>query len=198
MPPMSSIRSFINAVKTGQTPTTRALERIAAVRTEHMRTALQRPGALNRPLGAAFRNSLRDDLDDVAITQCIDNWPDDHKERVRLALVDAVRDGRPIRFRWGLTAASEFETFIDDPGYGPITFTARTPQAQLSVYDGDQVNVPPVEPDAARGAVERAASSKRPASRGKSSSRKAAPGKTASRRSSGAANKRSPARKSRR
>lgn len=153
MPPMSSIRSFITALKTGQTPTTRALERIAADRTEPMRAALQRAGALNRPLSAVFRGALRTDIDDLAITQCIDNWPDEHKERVRIALVDAVRDGRPVRFRWGLTAASDYETFIDDPGYGPVTFTARTPQAQLSVYDGDQVNVPPVDRDAVRAAA---------------------------------------------
>jgi hypothetical protein len=148
MAPMSSIRTFINALKTGETRTTRALNRVIAERrsaaADERRAALRHPGAMAAPLQPPLRDALRSAaLPDEMITECIDRWPDDHKERVRRALVKALAEGHRVRFAWGLTDADHLQTEIRTSGR-TVTVSALSPRSSLRVYDEDQVNVAPV------------------------------------------------------
>jgi hypothetical protein len=154
MAPMSSIRTFINALKTGETRTTRALNKVVADRrsaaAHERRAALGHSGAMDAPLQPPFRDALRSAaLPDEMITECIDRWPDDHKERVRRALVKALKEGQRVQFAWGLTDGDDLRTEIRTTG-GTVTVSALSPRSSLRVYDDDQVNVAPVRVPANR------------------------------------------------
>jgi len=144
MPPMSSLRTFIAALKTGETRTTRALEGVARRRrgalAEELLLALKHQGALNAPLQAPFRQAIKKTpLPERYIDHCIDDWPDAQKEQARRALVKAIADGRRVRFRWGLTAARGYETEITRTA-SRVTITALSPRSTLRI-SGDEIHV---------------------------------------------------------
>jgi hypothetical protein len=147
MPPMSTIRTFIDALSTGRTRTTKALEEATSRRrgatAEELMAALGRRGALNAPLEDPIRQIIRKtSLPDRYIDRCIDAWPDAQKERARRAMVRAMRDGKRLRFRWGLTAGRGYETEITTAGTR-TTITALSPRSTLHVSAGE-VHVAPV------------------------------------------------------
>lgn len=154
MPPMSSLRTFITALKTGDTRTTQALNKLVArkgAQTVQLRADLRKPGALAAPLQQTFRQALRGaGLTDTEVRECIDRWPDGQKEKVRKALVAAGRHGHRVRFTWGLTAAPACETTIDASPKGAVTITALSPRSRLRIYAGTHVNVAPVSLAAGR------------------------------------------------
>jgi hypothetical protein len=143
---MSNVRAFITALKTGETRTTKALEKAVARRrgaaAEEVFAALGERGALKTPLSGPVRTALRRaPLPDHLIERCIDGWPDAQKERARRAIVDALRDGRRVRFRWGLTDARGFESEVRTRG-NIVTITALSPRSTLRV-SGDDIDVAP-------------------------------------------------------
>lgn len=154
MPPMSSLRTFIAALKTGETRTTKALEGVASRRrgavAEELLAALSHRGALNAPLPAPFRQAIKKTpLPERFIDRCIDAWPDAQKEQARRALVRAIHDGRRVRFRWGLTAGRGYETEITRAG-NRVTITALSPRSTLRI-SGDEIYVAPGKPATKRG-----------------------------------------------
>jgi hypothetical protein len=150
MPPASSIRTFVSALKTGETRTTKALEDVTARRrganAEEMIAALRRRNALDRPLQPALRQAIKrtSKLPDRLIDRCIDAWPDTQKERARKAMVRAINDGKRLHFRWGLTASGSYETEVTT-SRGRVTITALSPRSTLRV-SGDEVYAGPVRP----------------------------------------------------
>jgi hypothetical protein len=143
---MSSLRTFINALSTGQTRTTEALEQAVRQRgaaADELMTALRRRGALNAPLEDPIRQVIRKTpLPDRYIDRCIDAWPDAQKERARRAMVKAMRDGKRLRFRWGLTTGRGYETEIRTVG-ARTTITALSPRSSLHISSGE-IHVAPV------------------------------------------------------
>ena len=161
MPPMSSLRTFIEALRTGETRTTKALDHVVA----HRRGAkaaklidlLHKPGALKAPLQDPFRQAVKGaPLPEKYIQQCIDGWPDAQKEKIRRALVTGIRDHRRIRFVWGLTPAAGFQTEIrktstgTGTGTGKLTITALTPRSSLRAHHDGNVDVVPRKRPVAR------------------------------------------------
>jgi len=146
MPPMTTLRTFIEALSTGQTRTTRALDEAIRQRgaaADELMSALSETGALNAPLQDPIRRLIRKTpLPDRYIDRCIDAWPDAQKERVRRAMLKAMRDGKRVRFRWGLTTASRYETEITTAG-NRTTITALSPRSTLHI-SGGEVHVAPV------------------------------------------------------
>ena len=63
MPPMSSLQTFLKALRTGETETTKALDKVVARRTgatvAPLIVLLKQPGALNAPLQSALRNAVK-------------------------------------------------------------------------------------------------------------------------------------------
>lgn len=146
MPPMSSVRTFIAALKTGETRTTRALEKVVARRrgadAHALAAALRRRGALDAPLADPMRSAIRAvPLPERFVARCIDAWPDKQKEEARRAIVGAMRHGRRLQFRWGLTDADTYETAIVTRG-SRVTITALSPRSSLRIR-GDEIEVAP-------------------------------------------------------
>jgi hypothetical protein len=139
---MSTLRTFISALKTGETRTTKALEEVAARRrgaaAEGVIAALRHRAALNAPLQLPLREAIKDRtrLPERFIERCIDAWPDDQKERARRAMVRAINDGRRVRFRWGLTSGRRYETQIVNDERR-VTITALSPKSTLRISDGE-------------------------------------------------------------
>lgn len=159
MPPMSSLRTFISALRSGDTLTTRALNNVLAQRTgaDELVGVLKKRNGFNAPLTSPLRDAIRRaPLPDETITECIDRWPDDQKERARRAIVKAVDAGRSVRFTWGLTESTECETMIDASGTGAVTIRALSPRSSLRIYDEDKINVAPVRASRARAAAKHA------------------------------------------
>ena len=148
MPPMTSVRTFIAALRTGETRTTQAVEQAVArrrgARAEELVALLHKRGALKAPLDASFRDALRDTgLPPRYIDNCIDGWPDGQKEEMRRAMVTAINGGHRVRFAWGLTAAAGFETEITRAKSGTVTIRAMTPRSALRASaDGDITAMP--------------------------------------------------------
>lgn len=151
---MASLRTFIAALKTGETRTTKALEEVMGRRrgaaAEDLLAALNRRGALKAPLQTPLRQAVKKTpLPEQFIERCIDGWPDAQKERARRALVKAIDDGHRVRFRWGLTAGRGYQTEITRAG-NRVTITALSPRSTLRI-SGDEIDVAPGTPATNRG-----------------------------------------------
>jgi hypothetical protein len=151
---MSSLRTFVTALRTGETRTTKAIEHVVGGRRsaakEELLSAMRKRGAMNAPLAAPFRRAMRRaPLPERYIAVCIDGWPDSDKARMRRAVIAALDEGRRVRFRWGLTGARGHGVQIDDDGAGPITITALSPRSSLRV-ERDEVHVSPAVPAATK------------------------------------------------
>jgi hypothetical protein len=149
MPPMSSLRTFISALKTGETRTTTALERVVAHRrgavAAQLIADLHHRGALDAPLADPFRQAIKKTpLPERFIDRCIDGWPDPQKESARRALVAAINDGRRVQFRWGLTMGRGCETKITRTA-NRVTITALSPRNTLRIA-GKEIHVAPSAP----------------------------------------------------
>jgi hypothetical protein len=156
---MSSLRTFIAALRTGETRTTKALDHVVAHRrgtkAAKLIDLLHKPGALKAPLQDPFRQAVKGaPLPEKHVQQCIDGWPDAQKEKIRRALVIGIRDHRRIRFVWGLTPAAGFQTEIRKTGTGAgtgrLTITALTPRSSLRAHDDGNVDVVPRKRPGAR------------------------------------------------
>ena len=150
MAPMAHLRTFIAALRTGETRTTKALEGVMGRRrgaeAEELITALNRRGALKAPLQAPFRQAVKKTpLPERFIDHCIDDWPDAQKEQARLALVKAIDDGHRVRFRWGLTAGRGYQTEITRAG-NRVTITALSPRSSLQISGGEIYVAPASKP----------------------------------------------------
>ncbi len=146
MPPMSSLRTFITALKTGETRTTKALEKLAArrrgVAALQLVAATRHRGAFDAPLSPPFRLALKKSfLPERYIDRCIDAWPDDDKERARRAVVQAIAEGRRLRFRWGLKSEAGYALVITRTK-PEVTITALSPRSSLRI-SGSQIYVAP-------------------------------------------------------
>jgi hypothetical protein len=146
---MASLRTFIAALRTGETRTTKALEEVLVRRrgaeAEEVIAALHHRGALKAPLQTPLRRAVKKaPLPDRFIDRCIDAWPDAQKEQARRAMAKAIDDGHRLQFRWGLTAGKGYETEITHAG-NRVTITALSPRSTLRVSDND-IDVAPRQP----------------------------------------------------
>jgi hypothetical protein len=138
---MSKVKTFIEALKTGETTTTRKLERVTRKRNSaaamELIAALGQKNALNRPLDGLILARLKDEgLTQRHIDRCIDAWPDKHKEDARKAIIAAINAGKPVRFRWGLKSGAGSDAKISKSG--PIvTITALSPRSTLRISKGE-------------------------------------------------------------
>lgn len=145
--PSSTVRTFVEALQTGETAITRALQRVFTNSSQHKNHAhwpdLQVPGALDKPLPDWARTELRNQgLTDRDLDH-IDDWPDVQKELVRGVLVAAVQTNRVVRFRWELhDGAVSVNDIQNDPDpHGPIVVTFRSPRQNLKLSEVNYGNV---------------------------------------------------------
>ena len=144
MPPTSTIQTFINALRTGQTRTTRGLDELFAspaalggsLKTDEA-ALLRSPGGLE-PLAGWMRDRLAGVSDPLTGPELdhIDEWPAIQKERVRQALVRAIDDDVTVRFSWEIYSGAGPDTAIVDHGAAGIFVTFRSPRARVRL-EGD-------------------------------------------------------------
>jgi hypothetical protein len=147
---MTTLKTFIAALRTGETRTTRALEDVMGRRkgaaAEELLATLHHRGALKAPLQTPLRRAVKKTpLPERFIDRCIDAWPDVQKERARRALVKAVNDGHRVRFRWGLKAGAGYKTEIKRTG-NRVTITALSPRSSLRTSAGEIYVAPTAKP----------------------------------------------------
>lgn len=148
MPPMSSLRTFVTALRTGETRTTKALDHVFGQRrgaaAEELFGDASKRGAFNAPLREPFRQALRKaPLPERAIAACIDGWPDTQKEQMRRIVLRAIKNGQRLRFRWGLTDARSFEWRKTTSNAGTVTITLLSPRSSLRVGGDQQIFAAP-------------------------------------------------------
>ncbi len=140
MPPTTSVRTFIQALQSGKTGTTRGLDALFTPPYEGKpgATDIQEPGALNAPLhGWAVTALINAGLSGPEIRH-MNLWPDDQKEDLRAVLAQAVVDDRGAQFFWGLHDGSEPLTEVDDSGPGDVIVRFLTPRS-LVTQAGDEI-----------------------------------------------------------
>lgn len=104
MPPFSTLRTFVNSLKSGETNITRSLERLVRddKKREKYREWVDRPNSLDGEFPPWLRTELVQAGMKEAEIEHIQDWPDSQKEVVRAQISGAVKDKRPLRFGWEL------------------------------------------------------------------------------------------------
>ncbi len=135
MPPGTTIKKFVDALKTRKTVINSALDQLftESRRHEAYLAELSNPDALNSPVPDWAKAELRKvGLGDVEFAH-MNRWPDTHKEAMRKAIVTAIQTNRHVRFFWELHAGPDNVTDVQDQGTGDITVTFRSPLSKVKV-----------------------------------------------------------------
>ncbi len=122
---------------TGVTNTTKALEALFRARPRAVVAALDTAPfrGLPDPFLGALRGLSREELKHIR------RWPDAGKDRVRVAVLDAIRTNKTVRFRWKMGEASQERTTIVPDGPGAIKITFFSPWEYLRALGPDNVCV---------------------------------------------------------
>ena len=141
MPASSPWATFNQARRTGITRTTQALDAILAATPAAVVAAARAPDALTG-LPAPFRGALSGQRLNQLEIDHIQAWPDDQKEKVRAALVDAHDRGMTVSFRWRLHDADMERTTIRTVvGANAISITFYSPWSKVRPVGPNNVTV---------------------------------------------------------
>src|SRR3990170_6944554 len=138
MPPASTIKTFLKALRTGRTHFTEVLDGIftspgnlpglypGEYHEFSQPHALDTPLRQTSPLVAAFLLSQGMSSQEI---DHMDKWPDTVKEQVRVALDNnAIKTNTPFKFFWEL-----YDGAASDAVIGANTISFRSPRAGLDV-----------------------------------------------------------------
>jgi hypothetical protein len=124
MPAYSTLRSFVNALKTGDTNITQCLERLANDRAKRVQYATD-IHALHAGVGQ-LPGWLRNEMVQAGMSQPevdhVERWPDAEKEKVRVQVVEALEQDRNLHFSWELFAGDD-----------PVSEVRRDPNQDVRV-----------------------------------------------------------------
>jgi hypothetical protein len=157
MPDMSSARTFIQAIQTRTTHTTRTLEQkfFASPTGPHPLTSLPNfddlfdllttDGGLSSGVNDALPSKFKAVLNSWGLAageiHHLDRWPALQRELVRLALVESISSNRTIRFFWDLHNGPDEDTVVIIPGAGDLTVTFHSPKWKVRVEGPDSIIV---------------------------------------------------------
>ena len=136
MPDMSHVKTFVEALKTGMTKTTQALDKCNY---KSHRAELGIPGALSSGPNNSLPQWARDELTRQGLNnaelQHIDIWPKKQKEDVRKAIVKALNKKRTLKFFWKLHEDKKNGTHVKGlrATTGKITITFLSPRKNVTV-----------------------------------------------------------------
>ena len=141
MPPYSRLQTFVDALKTGETNITQSLDRL--VNDDRKREA-HVDFVTTANAFASFPDWLRDELANAGMRpeeiDHIERWPNEEKGLVRIQIVHAIRDNRPLRFGWELYDGGRPVTDVRRQPGRDARVVFRSPRTGVRV-DGDEVYV---------------------------------------------------------
>lgn len=138
------MQTFLNSVRTGETKTTRALERLWQRRGPNIAANLRRansakglPDWLESELKRQGKQHAPVALSGVEFEH-IRDWPDEEKEKLRAALLASLGPPRrTVRFRWTLYTGPTSVNPVDNPyGPGDMTVTFTSPEKNVKTVKG--------------------------------------------------------------
>ncbi len=139
-----SLRTFIEVLRTGRGPTTRALDAIftppyAGSGFEEV----QEEGALDSPLADWGVQLMLDAGAGIAEILHINSWPDELKESLRAEVLrPAVEQGLKVRFFWEGHAGSDAEWILREPATaGDVDVVFRTAWSKVQQTSVEEVEV---------------------------------------------------------
>jgi hypothetical protein len=104
MPAYSTLKSFVKALRTGDTNITQCLERLANDRAKRAQYTSD-INALHAGVGQ-LPGWLRNEMVQAGMSQPevdhVERWPDAEKEKVRLQVVEAINHDGNVHFSWEL------------------------------------------------------------------------------------------------
>jgi hypothetical protein len=109
MPVYSTLKSFINALRTGDTNITLCLERLAndrAKRAQYATDIRAIPSGVGQLPGWLRNEMVQTGMSQPEVDHC-ERWPDSEKEKVRLQLIDAIDHDNDLHFSWELFAGDD-------------------------------------------------------------------------------------------
>jgi hypothetical protein len=139
MPPYTTLRTFIDALKSGETNITRVLEDVAADRPllEANAADLRTPGRFHPVFPDWARGALIDrnrprclSLQELAH---IEAWPPDEKEAVRVQLARSLDEPVRLVFRWEIHDGDEPRTELRRESGGEAQLVFRSPRAGVEL-----------------------------------------------------------------
>lgn len=137
MPPGTTLRTFIDAIQTGQTKTTKALDDFfknpGSLQDHPYRNDFRTVGAFNI-LPAWARSEFQNvGLSNVELAH-IDSWPNDLKDNVRAKLDQAIHYNRnAVHFFWQpYPGSSEDAEIIDPDQNGDVTIIFKSPRNKIT------------------------------------------------------------------
>lgn len=135
MPAYSTLRTFIDSLRTGQTNITRSLDQILSNPGEYRDNEhydwISQPDALRKPMPGWLRRMLRDAGVSEPEIDHIDRWPNAQKELVRQRIVESIDNDRPMHFRWELHDGDKPANTVDTDS-NVVTFKSPRAGVHLS------------------------------------------------------------------
>jgi len=148
MPPVSTVRTFIEALRTGRTNITRALDQLLAnpgsLQDDPDYPGVQQQGALN-----GMPEWLRARLTQPPVApplrpqeiDHIERWPNGQKEIVRAEIVTSIQQNRRTTFAWEHYRGSAPVNEVRPGPGGGIEIVFRSPGANITLTAAGEIDV---------------------------------------------------------
>ena len=146
MPPGTRVRTFIEALQSGRTNTTKALDAVftrpGSLQNHPHRNDFRTAGAFNILPAWARSEFQQAGLSNVELAH-IDSWPTHLTDAVRTSLNDAIQNNRnAVHFFWEPYDGNVEDTQIIDPdANGDITIKFRSPRKNIRQVGADDITV---------------------------------------------------------
>ncbi len=135
MPVATTWATFNEARQTGITKTTEALEKLYKTKPADLVELVEKQNGF-----AGMPKAIRDALEHEGLSapeiDHVKKWPDQQKEDVRLALLDAMKSNRAVLSRWKLHNGSNEDTIIETSA-NLTTITFYSPWSKVKAAAGD-------------------------------------------------------------
>jgi hypothetical protein len=145
MPSYSTLRLFVNAIKTGDTNITQGLERLAndpAKRQQYLNDINAAQTAVGALPGWLQIELIQAGLSQAEVDHC-SRWPDAEKEKVRQRVADAIPEGRNIHFSWELWDGNDPDSDVRRDPDQDVRIVFRSPRkgVKLSLVNFGDISV---------------------------------------------------------
>jgi hypothetical protein len=130
MPAYSTLRSFVKAIKTGDSNITQCLERLAndvAKRQQYLSDINATHTAVGALPGWLQIELIQAGLSQAEVDHC-SRWPDAEKEKVRKQVADAIPERRSIHFSWELWDGNDADSDVRRDSDQDVRIVFRSPR----------------------------------------------------------------------